>query len=159
MDHKAISEWEGRIVGGSVAGSGQFPHQASLQSANLAHFCGASVINARWVLTAAHCTVGRAPSNTRVRVGTNSRTSGGVVHQVSAIRNHPSYNSFTMANDVATVQISGQFTFNNLVRVIALASVNHGVISSQISGWGQTSVSFEITLYCYSEFLYLKLIS
>lgn len=99
------------------------------------------------MLTAAHCTIGRSPSNTRIRVGTNSRTSGGQQHNVAAIRNHPMYNSYTMANDVATVQITGQFTFNNLVRVIPLASVNHGVVSSQISGWGQTSVSTYINYF------------
>lgn len=140
LDFDEIKQWEGRIVGGSQASSGQFPHQASLQSSANAHFCGGSIINSRWVLSAAHCTIGRSAASTRIRVGTNSRTSGGVIHQVAQIRNHPSYNSRNLANDISTLQVTGSFTFNNLVRAIPLASVNHGVTSAQVSGWGQTSV-------------------
>lgn len=48
-------EWEGVIVGGSTAATGQFPHQVSLRSSGNAHFCGGFVINNRWVGSAAHC--------------------------------------------------------------------------------------------------------
>lgn len=47
-------EWEGVIVGGSTATSGQFPHQVSLRSSGNAHFCGGFIINNRWVGSAAH---------------------------------------------------------------------------------------------------------
>lgn len=133
--------WEGRIVGGSTAAANQFPHQASLQSAANAHFCGGFIINNRWIGSAAHCTIGRTTANTRVRVGTNNRTTGGQSLGTSAIRNHPSYNSNTLANDISTVQTSAAITFNNAVRAIPLASANHGAVGASVSGWGQTSVS------------------
>jgi secreted trypsin-like serine protease len=47
-------EWEGVIVGGSNAGTTQFPHQVSLRSGANAHFCGGFIINNRWVGSAAH---------------------------------------------------------------------------------------------------------
>ncbi|KAJ6634127.1 Chymotrypsin-2 [Pseudolycoriella hygida] len=131
--------WEGRIVGGSTASAGQFPHQASLQSNANAHFCGAFIINTRWVGSAAHCTIGRTAANTRVRVGSNSRTTGGTLFQASAIRNHGSYNSNTLANDISTVQTSGTMSQTNTVRPIPLGSANVGAVSAQVSGWGQTS--------------------
>lgn len=47
-----FQEWSGKIVGGSTATPGQFPHQASLRSTAGAHFCGGTILNSRWVLSA-----------------------------------------------------------------------------------------------------------
>ncbi|XP_067306875.1 chymotrypsinogen 2-like [Pseudorasbora parva] len=46
-----------KIVNGQNAISGSLPWQVSLQRPNGFHFCGGSLINQNWVLTAAHCAV------------------------------------------------------------------------------------------------------
>jgi len=46
-----------RVVGGVEAMPHSWPWQVSLQSSR-GHFCGGSIINEQWVLSAAHCVGG-----------------------------------------------------------------------------------------------------
>lgn len=105
-------------------------------------------MNNRWVLSAAHCTVGQIPSNTQVIVGTLFLNSGGIAHQVSAIVNHQDYDSGLIRNDVSVVQTASTITFTSNVQPIALGSeyLGGGVLATA-SGWGQTTVSFFLLFF------------
>ncbi|XP_043098417.1 transmembrane protease serine 9-like [Puntigrus tetrazona] len=132
-----------RIVGGVDAFEGSWPWQVSLQSSSFGgHFCGGSLINSEWVLTAAHCLPGVSTSDLLVYLG--KRTQQGVnTYEISrnviSIIVHPSYNSQTSDNDIALLRLSSTVTFNNYIRPVCLAAQNSifsNGTSSWITGWG-----------------------
>ncbi|CRK89382.1 CLUMA_CG003136, isoform A [Clunio marinus] len=132
---------KGRIVGGTNAPLGRFPYQVSLRTTANIHFCGGSIINNRWVLTAAHCTVGLGATSIRVVVGTVLFNSGGVAHTSSRIISHPNFNDNTYANDVSVVQTGTTIGFNSNVGAAALGSAHvGGDVAAIVTGWGGTTV-------------------
>lgn len=54
---------DGKIIGGQDANIKDFPHQISMrfidtETMDFYHVCGGSILNAKTILTAAHCTDG-----------------------------------------------------------------------------------------------------
>ncbi|XP_055626921.1 chymotrypsin-1-like [Toxorhynchites rutilus septentrionalis] len=130
----------GRIVGGSNAIEGQFPFQVSLRSSDGIHFCGGTIIDNRWILTAAHCTIGRAPTQMVVVAGTLLLSSGGTTHQVLRVVYHPHFSLTRWENDVSLVELTTPIVFTNNVGPVELeASFVNEASGAQAAGWGLTS--------------------
>ena len=96
------------IVGGHDSTPGKWPWQASLQYFG-SHYCGASLISSRWLVTAAHC-VGRTATAYTVILGAydiNTKDEGSPqTYRVSQIKIHPDWkNSAILAfpNDIALI--------------------------------------------------------
>lgn len=112
-----------------------------MRTAGNGHFCGGWIHNARWAVSAAHCTIGRTTANTFVVVGALMRTSGGITHPTARVVNHPNYNANTLANDISIVQTANTIAFSATVSSMPLSTVNTGGgVAVVASGWGQTAV-------------------
>lgn len=114
---------------------------ASMRSAANIHFCGGWIHSSRWVVSAAHCTVGRTTANTIAVVGAHTRFDG-TTHTTAAIVNHPNYSGTTINNDISCIQTIDPIVFNDRVVTIPLGTTEvGGNVNGMLQGWGLTSVS------------------
>ncbi|XP_072281047.1 anionic trypsin-2-like [Pyxicephalus adspersus] len=122
-----------KIVGGYTC---HVPYQVSLNSGY--HFCGGSLINAEWVVSAAHC----YKSRIEVRIGEyDIRAVDGTEQfiQSAKVIRHQRYNSYTIDNDIMLIKLSAPAQLNEVVQPIPLPSqcVPDGT-TCLVSGWGNT---------------------
>ncbi|XP_017775823.1 PREDICTED: transmembrane protease serine 11D-like [Nicrophorus vespilloides] len=129
---------EHRIVGGFDAEEGAFPYQVSLRRGNF-HFCGGSILNENWVLSAAHCVVGKSPENMSVVVGTNSLSEGGDWYDIEQFIPHSLYSPYSVKNDIALVRLKEPIEFSDKVKPINLPNEDTNEEDLILSGWGTTT--------------------
>ncbi|XP_061493468.1 cationic trypsin-3-like isoform X2 [Rhineura floridana] len=125
-----------KIVGGYTCQKNSVPYQVSLNSGY--HFCGGSLINSQWVVSAAHC----YKSRIQVRLGEHSLTlNDGTEQYVDSAKviRHPNYNSNLLDNDIMLIKLSTPATLNSRVTSVSLPTscVATGA-ECLISGWGNT---------------------
>lgn len=129
----------GAIVGGKAARDGAWPWQIALFQRG-SFICGGSIVQERWVVTAAHC-VERAPaSDFQVLAGTNDRASGGTRVAVSRVVVHPRYDRRTEDNDIALLQLASPLRQTPVRPITAAQEARFAAPGTQatITGWGAT---------------------
>ena len=99
--------WDEKIVGGSNAKDGDAPYQVSLRSANNPsfHFCGASIISEKWLLTACHCTINKGYWEIYAVVGSVINNPTGKMYALTKVINHPQYDPERVENDISLLQV------------------------------------------------------
>lgn len=115
-----------RIGGGNNAASGEYPWHATLvYSGSNNFFCGGTLINNKYILTAAHCVDGKSASGINVLLGDHSRSStsdGQSRHYVSQIIIHQNYNKkrVQLGFDTALLRLSSSVSYSSRRRPICL---------------------------------------
>ncbi|KYN36368.1 Trypsin-1 [Trachymyrmex septentrionalis] len=141
-----LPSFQTRVVGGTEAPRGVYKYIASLQQnsfLSLQHFCGASILNEQWILTAAHCAAGISASSITVKVGKFNlkvKENTEQTAKVSKVYIHEKYKGDVGGNDIALMKLDTPLQFNEYVQPIALPKPNSEPTGDVwLCGWGSTS--------------------
>ncbi|XP_052890735.1 CLIP domain-containing serine protease B4-like [Anopheles moucheti] len=150
-----------RILGGQLTEIDEFPWTALIQfqkpDGSFGFHCGGSLINERYVVTAAHCIY--TDSEHRVRLGEWDLSTTNDCHEgfcseapidldIEKIVVHRNYNQFDgFKNDIALIRFTRPVKYSETVRPIclplseSLRNRNHVGLPSYAAGWGKTKTA------------------
>ncbi|XP_074534740.1 transmembrane protease serine 13a [Halichoeres trimaculatus] len=116
-----VQQSTARIIGGSVAKSGQWPWQLSLHYRG-SHVCGAALISSDYALTAAHCIPRDHDASEKWQLygGVVSLDSLSEPYQVEKIILNQNYNTTTNDDDIALLKLRSPAAFNDKVQPACL---------------------------------------
>lgn len=147
-DDEAIGTLGDEIVGGENTTIAEHPWQIALTTSSGFQFCGGSILNEEWVLTAQHCVAG-GDSDMRVVAGITrvSQQSSGQIRAIDGIATFPGFSDPAVGKDVSVVHLATPLDLSGAnaraVDLVTPADSSAGATSpgvvSTITGWGTLS--------------------
>jgi secreted trypsin-like serine protease len=154
-----------KIVGGKPAQPGKYPFQVALISAktpvgqeHFGQFCGGSLIDKSWVVTAAHCVPGTTGDEVDVYIGSNvlpagRGNAGGQAGKRLSVRteifSHQNYDPNTNDNDIALLHLKTDAPAEFVPVPVATADLDKtkGAVGRTVTviGWGATQEGGDTT--------------
>nr|XP_037859979.1 serine protease 44-like isoform X2 [Chlorocebus sabaeus]XP_037859980.1 serine protease 44-like isoform X2 [Chlorocebus sabaeus] len=133
-----------RIIGGLPALNRKWPWQVSLQTQDK-HLCGASLIDRRWVLTAAHCVF--SDLEYKVKLGDTNLNAGSenaLVIPVKDIIFPSNFDFASLTNDIALALLAYSVNYSSHIQPVCLPKELFEVETGTecwVTGWGRVSES------------------
>ena len=134
------------VVGGDPIPIEQVPWQAVVYVEADNRLCGGAIVDASWIVTAAHCVVGFSGSQVDAHIGITElrqRTAENAV-DVAEVIVHPSWDANRFRNDIALLRLAAPINLDSSRQPIALpvgldaAEWPAAGTPASISGWGAT---------------------
>ncbi|XP_021937382.1 trypsin-1-like isoform X2 [Zootermopsis nevadensis] len=132
-----------RIVGGHETQVNQYPWMAQLLYNNR-FYCGGTLINSKYILTASHCVKGFNRKNIVVRLleharGISNETET-IDRRVQRVVIHSRYDYTTFNNDIALLSLDRDVALEDRLRPACLPALGRSFTGMQgvVIGWGTT---------------------
>ncbi|PSN52969.1 hypothetical protein C0J52_03624, partial [Blattella germanica] len=128
-----------KIIGGHPSQKGRWPWQVAVLNRFKEAFCGGTLVDTRWVLTAAHC----VRKTLYVRIGEhnlNEEEGTEVELRVKQTVTHPGYNADTVDNDLALLRLPYEVRLDRYRGLACLPQQGQKLPTHQhctIIGWGK----------------------
>jgi secreted trypsin-like serine protease len=137
-----------KIYHGSIAPKGTYPWQVSVGVSKIdaaqAHYCGGSIYNSRWIVTAAHCLKNLTIGDVKVAYGTNELSKQTPRVKVKAFHPYPKFNPDTFDHDIALLELDQAIPLNTDTQPLSLLDPadEAGILTPDrelwVAGWGAT---------------------
>ncbi|XP_063840093.1 trypsin 3A1-like [Scylla paramamosain] len=137
----------GRVVGGNETAPNEYPWiVAFYYSGKL--YCSGSLVNDRYIITAAHCVRRVAKHKITLIFGSHNKTiqeeKGRQVRKIDSVWYHPSFQRHTYNNDLGIIKLDVPVEITKFVRPICLPSNSQETYEGSmgiVAGWGRTDES------------------
>ncbi|KAH0566769.1 hypothetical protein KQX54_003968 [Cotesia glomerata] len=139
-----------RIAHGNDTGVNEYPMMAEITTSVPRVQCGATIINDKQVITAAHCIHNNVPGDIGVLVGEHDlsirdETKATKLFRARSFIIHELYNEKSLDYDIALINIDGTITFSQLVGPVCLPFKHNRKYfegkTVEILGWGSLGSS------------------
>ncbi|XP_044730987.1 trypsin-1-like [Chrysoperla carnea] len=136
-----IANTKNRIIGGQETKVNQYPWMALLMYGGR-FYCGGSLINNRYVLTAAHCVHGFRKERISVLFLEHDRFTKNetqtISRKIKRIIRHEAYSTLNYDSDIALLKLDEDVEFSELFRPVCLPELGRSFtgIEGVVTGWG-----------------------